>query len=61
MVAIMAGLVGLVFVAIYSALVIGKKTDQRITRYLAEDREDSPMLVRFPEDVLRRKTSATHG
>lgn len=61
MVAITVGLVGLAFVAIYSALVLGKKTDQRITRYLTEDDENSPMLVRFPDDVLRGKSSLTHG
>lgn len=61
MLAIMLGLVALVGVAIYSALVIGKKTDQRITRYLAEDGDDSPMLVRFPDDVIRARTSLTHG
>ena len=61
MVAITVGLVGLAFVAIYSALVLGKKTDQRITRYLTEDDENSPMLGRFSDDVLRGKSSLTHG
>ena len=61
MLAILVGLIALALVAIYSALVLGKKTDQRIERYKADDGEDAPMLVRFPEDVVRAKTSLTHG
>jgi len=57
MIAVMAGLVFLLVVAIYSALVLGKKTDERITRYLSEDSVDGLVMVRFPDDVFRAKQS----
>lgn len=57
MVAIMAGLVFMLVVAIYSALALGKKTDERITRYLTEDTADSNLRVRFPNDVFRARKS----
>lgn len=52
MVPVMAGLVFLLVVAIYSALALGKKTDERITRYLSEDPVDGHIMVRFPDDVF---------
>ena len=51
MLAVMGGLVCLLVLAIYAALILGKKTDQRINRYISEDSDDPPMTVRFPEDA----------
>lgn len=56
---VLGGLVLLLAVAIYSAVLIGKKTDQRITKLLIEEPDDGPMLVRFPEDVLRPSKRVT--
>ena len=56
MIAVMAGLVFLLVVAIYSALALGKKTDERITRYLTDDPVDG-MMVRFPDDVFYARQS----
>ena len=61
MLAVMGGLVCLLVLAIYAALILGKRTDQRIRRYMSEDSDDSPMTVSFPEDVFRAKTSLTRG
>jgi hypothetical protein len=61
MLAVMGGLVCLLVLAIYAALILGKRTDQRIRRYMSEDSDDSPMAVSFPEDVLSAKTSLTRG
>lgn len=58
MVAIMAGLVFLLVVAIYSALALGKRTDERISGYLCEDTVDGSMTVRFPDDVFRARQAA---
>ena len=61
MLAVMGGLVCLLVLAIYAALILGKRTDQRIRRYMSEDSDDSAMTVSFPEDVFSAKTSATSG
>lgn len=61
MFAVMGSLLLLLIVAIYSALVVGKKTDQRIAKYLSDEDEDSTILVRFPEDVFRPKETSTGG
>ena len=61
MLAVTGGLVLLLVLAIYSALVVGSTTDQHITRYISEDSDDPPMTVEFPDDVFRPKTSLTRG
>lgn len=61
MLAVMAGLVFLLLVAIYSALAIGKGTDRRIKRFLKEDSSDGPMTVKFPDSVLHPKQSPVRG
>ena len=61
MLGLILGLTSLALLTIYIAVILGKKTDERIARYMAEDGNDSPLLVRFPEDVFRVKTSLTHG
>ena len=58
---VLGGLIVLLVVAIYSAVVVGKRTDQRIVKLLTEDREDVPMQVGFPEDVMRLKERPTRG
>lgn len=57
MVVVMGGLVFLLVVAIYSALALGKRTDERINGYLCEDSSDGSMRVRFPDDVFRARQS----
>jgi len=49
----MGVLVFLVVLAVYCALVVSKRTDERIRRYVSEDADGSPMTVRFPDEVLR--------
>lgn len=61
MLAVAGGLFLLFMLAIYSAVAVGRKTDQRITGYIKEDSDDPPMTVRFPEEVFRVKTSLTRG
>lgn len=41
MLAVIGGLVCLLVLAIYAALILGKRTDQRIIGYMSEDHEDS--------------------
>ncbi len=53
MLEILGGLIALLAISIYCAIVVGKRTDQRITNLLKEDAVETPMLVRFPDDVLR--------
>ena len=52
---VMGGLMLLLVLAIYCALVLSKKPDERIRHYVSEDSTESPMTVRFPDDVLRAK------
>lgn len=61
MFAVMGGLVLLLVLAIYSALIVGKRTDQRIQGYICEDSDAPAVTVRFPDDVFRSKTSLTRG
>lgn len=62
MLGIIGGLVALALAAVYCALILGKRTDQRIAKYLREEQVATPMTVRFPDDVLRARTSsATQG
>jgi hypothetical protein len=61
MFAVMGGLVLLLVVAIYSALIVGKRTDQRIKGYINEESEPAPVTVRFPDDVFRSRPSLTRG
>mgnify|MGYP000911332435 CR=1 FL=1 len=55
---VIGGLILLVAVAVYSAVLIGKKTDERVLKLLNEDSVDTPIQVRFPEDVLRPRERA---
>lgn len=55
---ILGGLILLLVAAIYSAIVVGKKTDQRVMNLISEDSVDAPMQVRFPEDVLKQREAA---
>lgn|GEM_PF-1480304 len=58
---VMGGLILLLGVAVYCAVVVGKRTDQRILRLLTENSVDAPMQVRFPDDVLRPKEPAARA
>lgn len=49
---ILGGLMLLVVVAVYCALVISKRTDDRIRHYVREDSAGPHMTVRFPDEVL---------
>jgi len=42
--------------AIYSALVLAKKTDETILKFGSEDAAERPLVVRFPDEVFQRKT-----
>ena len=55
---IVGALVFLLVLAIYCALVLSKKTDDRIRHYVSEDSADPPMTVRFPDEVFRAKQPA---
>ncbi len=55
MLEVLGGLILLTVTAVYCAIVVGKRTDQCITRLLREDAVETPMLVRFPEEVFRRQ------
>lgn len=55
---IMGALVFLVVLAIYCALVLSKKTDERIRRYVSEDSADAPMTVKFPDEVFHANQPA---
>lgn len=50
---VIGALILLLVAAIYSAIVVGRRTDQRILNLIDEDSVETPMLVRYPEDVLR--------
>ncbi len=55
---VMGVLIFLVVLAVYCALVLSKKTDERIRHYVKEASQESPMTVRFPDEVLDSKKSA---
>ena len=56
---VLGSLILLLVLAIYCALVLSKKTDERIRRYVSEDSADPPMTVRFPDDVFHATNPVT--
>lgn len=55
---ILGGLVLLVVIAVYCALVLSKRTDDRVRRYVRDDSAGRPIMVRFPDEVLRASAPA---
>ena len=56
--AVVGGLTFLLGVAIYSALIIAKKTDETIVKYDSGESSRPPLVVKFPDEVFKPKTSA---
>lgn len=52
-VVLLSGLVLLTGISIYSALMLSKRTDEIVTNIDDEDESPSPMVVHFPDSVMR--------
>ncbi|MEN6356457.1 MAG: hypothetical protein ABFD83_05160 [Armatimonadota bacterium] len=52
-VVLLSGLVLLTGISIYSALMLSKRTDEIVTNKDDEDESPSPLIVHFPDSVMR--------
>lgn len=47
------GLLFLTGISIYSALMLSKRTDEMVDDYVQDEETPAPMIVRFPDSVIR--------
>lgn len=52
---ILGSLVALVGVSVYSALRLGKRTDEMVAIMEKDDDFEAPLMVSFPESVFKKK------